>query len=177
MLRKLGAEVRAGGVPIEQAVSSLYCIFLIGKTPLATLVYRGVAAGAHYAVAFFDPRQQPKPGAWIKEKCGELVERLHFLWQRGEIEPMAGAGTLGVVDRLIRILRPRYTLSADYKQHPTYTGTGRPGRYTLSKDPRALVAYDGSPGAGGVTTPHVDAHSVLPLELRMYALGLHDAGR
>jgi hypothetical protein len=33
-----------------------------------------------------------------------------------------------------------------------------------------MTAYDGSPG--GI----VDAHSALPLELRMRALGLHESG-
>jgi hypothetical protein len=65
--------------------------------------------------------------------------------------------------------RRRYTLSADVKQHKEYVGTTRLRRFTLSEDPQAMTAYDGSPG--GIT----DAHSALPLELRMRALGLHEA--
>jgi hypothetical protein len=172
-LKKLGIKVRAGGVPIEQVGKSLLGIFLIGKFPLAIFVYRRAVAGAHLAVALFDPSQLPNPGVWIKEKCGELAERLHFLWQWGEIPPLAGAGKVEIADRLVWILRkPRYALSADYKQHKAYTGVGRPGRYTLSKDPQAMAAYDGSPG--GITTPYVDAYGALPLELRVYALGLHE---
>jgi len=60
-----------------------------------------------------------------------------------------------VVDTILR--KARYPLSADWKQHKVYAGTGRAGRYVLSKDPQAMVAYDG-----------------LPLELRMRALGLHE---
>jgi hypothetical protein len=172
-LRKLGAKVRAGGVPIDQAVKSLYRDLLIGILPLdATIIYRRAAAKVHLAVAFFDPHQLPNPTAWLREKQGELAERLHYLWQSHEIQPMAGAGKVVIIDRLVRILRKaRYTLSADYKQHKVYVGTGRPGRYVLSKDPQAMAAYDGSPG--GITTPHVDA---LPTELRMRALGLHESG-
>jgi hypothetical protein len=197
-LRKVGAKVRAGGVSTDQAVKSLIDIFLKGNLPLdpspATFVYRRAAAKVHYAVAFFDPRQQPNPGAWIKEKCGDLAERLHFLWRRGEIEPMAGDGKLAVDDNRVWVLvretldqlfnraaknpwrklpaeaeAERYKLSQDYQQHPTYVGTGRPGRFALSKD--AMTPHDGSPG--GITTPHVDAYSALPLELRMRALGPH----
>jgi hypothetical protein len=60
----------------------------------------------------------------------------------------------------------RYTLSDNL--HPTYTGTGAPGRFALSTDPQSMVAHDGRPG--GITTPH----EKLPLELRLYALGLHE---
>jgi hypothetical protein len=60
----------------------------------------------------------------------------------------------------------RYTLSNN--QHPTYTGTGALGRFALSTDPQAMVAHDGRPG--GIITPH----EKLPLELRLYALGLHE---
>jgi hypothetical protein len=86
---------------------------------------------------------------------------------------MAGAGKVEIADRLVRILRKaRYMLSADVRQHKVYAGAGRPGRYTLSKDPQAMVAYDGRPG--GITVPHVDAYGDLPIELRLRALGLHD---
>jgi hypothetical protein len=173
-LKKLGIKVRAGGVPIEQVGKSLLGIFLIGKFPLAIFIYRRAVAGAHLAVALFDPRQLPNPGAWIKEKCGELAERLHLLWQRGEIPPLAGAGKVEIADRLVWILRKaRYTLSPDWRRQKAYTEVGRPRRYVLSKDPSAMAAYDGSPGE--VTTPD-EAYSGLPLELRMRALGLHGTG-
>jgi hypothetical protein len=171
-LRKLGVKVRGGGLPIEQVVKSLYSIFSIGKFPLATIVYRRAGASAHLAVAFFDPRRVPNPGAWLEKKRGALAERLHFLWQQGEIKPLAGAGKV-VVDTILR--KARYPLSPDYKQHKAYTSTGRPGRYTLAKDYQSMPTYDGSPG--GVTVPHVDAYSALPLELRLRALGLHDTER
>jgi putative DNA primase/helicase len=86
-LRKLGER---GNLPIEQAVKSLYSIFLIGKLPLATILYRRAVAGAHLAVAFFDPRHRPNPSAWLREKQGVLAESLHYLWRPGEIPPLAG---------------------------------------------------------------------------------------
>jgi hypothetical protein len=162
--RKLGAEIRPGGVPIEHAVKSLYRIFLIGKLPhalshAATILYRRAVNGAQLAVAFFDPRQLPNPAAWLREKQGELAERLHYLWQPHEIPPLGGAGKVEIIDRLVQILRKaRYTLSADWKQHKIYAGAGRRGRYTLSKD--AMTAYDGAPG--GITTPHCLIAAVTP---------------
>jgi hypothetical protein len=101
-LRKLGvAKVRPGGVPIDQVVKSLSRI-LKGKFPLdATFIYRRAANKVHFAVAFFDPRELPNPGPWLKEKCGELAERLHFLWQPHEIPPVAGTSKLTINDSLI----------------------------------------------------------------------------
>jgi hypothetical protein len=94
---------------------------------------------------------------------GAFAGALEHVLRRREIQPMAGAGKVAVVDRLVRLIRPRYRLSADVKQHTVYAGASRPGRYILSKDPQAMVAHDGRPG--GITTPHVDAYSKLPLEL------------
>jgi putative DNA primase/helicase len=184
MLRKLGAKVRPGGVPTDQAVSSLYGISLIGKTPLdATFIYRRAIDKAHLAISFFDPRQRPNPAVWLREKQGELAERLHYLWQPHEIPPLAGNGKVKIDENQIWILvretldqlfdraakhpwrklpekqpGPRYALSADVQQHKVYAGAGRPGRYTLSKD--AMTAYDGAPG--GITTPHCLNAAVTP---------------
>jgi hypothetical protein len=113
MLRRLGAFIgkmssarpAGGGSLREQAVSSLLSIRgepFIGKTPLATLLYRHAAAGAHLAVAFFDPRRQPHPSAWLTEKLGALAERLHFLWQPHEIPPLAGAADVAVNAGVVR---------------------------------------------------------------------------
>jgi hypothetical protein len=138
------------------------------------VLYQRAGRNQKLYAAVFDPSKWPSPRAWFEEKGIAIVALLHRLRaQPRDIKPLAGAGGVEIVDRLVRILRKvRYQLSADWKQHQLYAGTGAPARYTLSKDPQAMVAYDGSPG--GITTPHVDAHSVLPLELRLRALGLHE---
>jgi hypothetical protein len=77
--------------PTEQVGISLLSISLsIGKFPLAPILYRRAVAGAHLAVAFFDPRHRPNPSAWLREKQGVLAESLHYLWRPGEIPPLAG---------------------------------------------------------------------------------------
>jgi hypothetical protein len=104
------------------------------------------------------------------KKLGYLPSVLLQILSRRDIgKPLAGGGRVEIVDSLIQILRKaRYTLSADVKQHKQYAGTGRPGRFTLSKEPQAMTAYDGSPG--GITTQYAK----LPIVLRMQALGLHE---
>jgi hypothetical protein len=70
----------------------------------ATIIYRRAVNGSHLAVAFFDPRQLPNPAAWLREKQGELAERLHYLWQPHEIPPMAGAGKAKINENLVWVL-------------------------------------------------------------------------
>jgi hypothetical protein len=138
----------------------------IPKGSRVAVLYQRVGRNQKLRPAAFDLPKQPIPRKWFEEKWKEIAALLHVL-RKSEIgRPLAGAGKV-VVDTILR--RARYPLSADWKRHKAYTGTGRPGRYTLSKDPQAMVAYDGSPG--GITT---DAYSALPLELRMRALGLHE---
>jgi hypothetical protein len=195
-LKKLRAAARRGGKGFQGFFSSVYLI--LEKKPrnhsdatlssaragastedisssIATVQYqvrRG--RGQRFREAIVDLRIWPSPREGLVKKLGgTFTALLQRLFPR-HIPPMAGAGKVAVVDRLVRILRKaRYTLSADVRQHKVYAGVGRPGRYVLSKDPH-LVAYDGRPG--GITTPHVDAYSALPIELRMRALGLHESG-
>jgi hypothetical protein len=194
-LKKFGAAARRGRKGFQSGISSIYLLLEIPlrNTPdtaslssarggsglqdipssIATGQYqvrRG--RGQRFREAFFDLRVLSHPGAKIIEKISEAYYAFAHKLFRRDLQSMAGAGKVDVVDRLVRLIRPRYRLSADVRQHPVYAGTGRAGRYTLSKDPKAMAPHDGSPG--GITTPHLDAYSALPRELRMRALGLHD---
>jgi hypothetical protein len=166
-LKKLAAGARARNR--EEIPYKVYSY--VGKllsVPVHAIQYQRAGAKQKFHWAVFNLRHWPFARAWFAAR-GWAVAIRDYIWPH-EFEPMAGAGGLDVVDRLVRILRKaRFTLSADVAQHEEYVGTGRPGRYVLSKDPKAMTAYDASPG--GI----VDAHSALPPELRLRALDLHEA--
>jgi hypothetical protein len=198
-LKKLGAAARRGAKGFQDNFSSIYLLLekLSRNTPdtaslssaragastedipssIAVAQYQvGRGRGQRFREVIFDLRVLSHPGAKLIEKLGKAYHAFAHKLFRRDLQLLAGAGGVEIVDRLVRILRKaRYVLAADVKQHKAYTGVGRAGRFTLSKDPKALAAHDGSPG--GITTPHLDAYSELPIELRMLALGLHDTSR
>ena len=168
-LAKIRAAARRAGTLCEFGIYDSYIPF----SQSVAVLYQRAGRNQKLYPAVFDPSKWPSPRAWFEEKGKAIVALFHRLRaQPRDIKPLAGAGGVKIVDHLVRILRKvRYQLAADVKQHQVYAGTGRAGRFILSKDPKAMTAYDGSPG--GIT----DAHSALPLELRMRALGLHDTER
>jgi putative DNA primase/helicase len=169
-LKKLRAAARGGTERSFPTYKESYVGKLL-SVPSHALQYQRAGAKQKFHWASFDPRKWPVARAWYEAR-GWVVALRDYLWP-GELKPMAGAGKVEIADRLVWILhKVRYPLSPDWHQHKAYTGVGRPGRYSLSKDPGAMTAYAGQPG--GITTPYVDAYSALPTELRMYALGLHE---
>jgi hypothetical protein len=143
-LKKLGARARGGTEDSFPTYKGSY-VGKMSSVPSHALQYQRAGAKQKFYWAYFDPRQWPVARVWYGAR-GWVVKLREYLWP-GELPPMAGAGKVVIVDRLVQVLRrARYVLSADYKQHKIYTGTGRPGRYVFSKDPQAIAAYDGSPG-------------------------------
>jgi putative DNA primase/helicase len=160
-LGKIRASAQRAGTRCQNGIYDSYIPF---RHSVAVL-YQRPGPKQKLQRAVFDLDKWPSPRAWFDEKRKAIIALLQS-WEPGDISPLAGTSKLAIVDSLVRILREaRYTLSADVKQHKEYVGTGRPGRYTLSKD--AMTAYDGAPD--GALTPHVNAYSALPLELRMRA--------
>ena len=168
-LGKIRASAQRAGTRCQNGIYDSYIPF---RHSVAVL-YQRPGPKQKLQRAVFDLDKWPSPRAWFDEKRKAIIALLQS-WEPGDIPPLAGTSKLAIIDHLVRVLRKaRYTLSADVKQHKEYVGTGRSGRFTLSKDPQAMTAYDGAPG--GAPTPHVDAHSALSLELRTRALDLHEA--
>ena len=197
-LKKLAAAARRAEKGFQSGISSIYLLLEIPlrNTPdtaslssarggsglqdipssIAVAQYQARRGrGQRLREVLFDLRMLSHPGAKLIEKLGEAYHAFAYKLFRRDLQLMAGNGGLDVVDRLVQILRKaRYVLAADVKQHQVHAGAGRAVRYILSKDPKAMAPYDGSPG--GITTPHLD-YSKLPTELRLRALGLHDTNQ
>jgi putative DNA primase/helicase len=171
-LAKLRASARRVGTSFGNGVYDSYIPFSNGVRWHA-IQYQRAGAKQKFRWASFDPRKWPFARAWYALR-GWVVTIREWLWP-GDIEPMAGASKVDVGAEVLKAApraKPRYTLSPNYQQQPTYTGNGRAGRYALAKDCQNLPAYTGQPG--GITTPAVEAYSALSLELRLLALGLHE---
>jgi hypothetical protein len=164
MPRSAGTEdtfsVGAQSARTEDIISmGYYPTEKVSSVPMSAALYQRRGPKQKLRWVFFDPRRAPDLRAKLEILFKETPKKLlHWLFRR-EIKPLAGAGKVDIIDRLVRVIRKaRYTLSADVRQHKIYAGAGRPRRYTLSKD--AMTAYDGSPG--GITTPHCLNAAVTP---------------